>query len=163
MNIPVFIRGAEITKVFFFLYRNNTELFNGIRFPDLIELYLELAQIGIIDAAVEAGVKFFIPSEFGLANTHLKLRRDFPIFEDKIAIQDHLERLSQSHGISYALVFVGLFLDWGMDGFVIDVRNKKVGFWDDGERPPTCGLDSKRSLSRENPAQVLARRRYGSC
>jgi len=92
-------------------------------------------QIGIIDAAVEAGVKFFIPSEFGLANTHLKLRRDFPIFEDKIAIQDHLERLSQSHGISYALVFVGLFLDWGMDGFVIDVRNKKVGFWDDGERP----------------------------
>jgi hypothetical protein len=92
-------------------------------------------QIGIIDAAVEAGVKFFIPSEFGLANTHPKLRRDFPIFEDKIAIQDHLERLSRSHGISYALIFVGLFLDWGMDGFVLDVKNKRVGFWDDGERP----------------------------
>ncbi|KAK1760324.1 hypothetical protein QBC47DRAFT_366884 [Echria macrotheca] len=89
----------------------------------------------IIDAAVEAGVRFFIPSEFGLANTHPLLRRDFPIFEDKAVIQEYLEQYRLQGKIDYALIFVGLFLDWGMDGFVIDVRNKKVGFWDGGERP----------------------------
>lgn len=92
-------------------------------------------QMGIIDAAVDAGVKFFIPSEFGLANTHPLLRRDFPIYADKTTIQDHLENLRRQGKIDYALIFVGLFLDWGMSGFVIDVKRKKVSFWDDGERP----------------------------
>jgi len=89
----------------------------------------------IIDAAVDAGVKFFIPSEFGLANTHPLLRRDFPIFEDKNVIQEHLGSLQSQGKIDYALIFVGLFLDWGMEGFILDVKNKKVGLWDGGERP----------------------------
>lgn len=92
-------------------------------------------QTTIIDAAVDAGVKFFIPSEFGLANTHPLLRRDFPSYADKTAIQDHLENLRRQGKIDYALIFVGLFLDWGMDGFVLDVKRKKVSFWDGGERP----------------------------
>jgi hypothetical protein len=92
-------------------------------------------QKAIIDAAVDAGVKFFIPSEFGLANTHPLLRRDFPIFEDKNVIQEHLESHRLQGNIDYALIFVGLFLDWGMEGFLLDVKNKKVGLWDGGERP----------------------------
>ncbi|KAH8904968.1 NAD(P)-binding protein [Coniochaeta sp. PMI_546] len=92
-------------------------------------------QKAVIDAAVDAGVRFFIPSEFGLANTHPLLRRDFPIFTDKTEIQDHLETLRRLGKIDYALIFVGLFLDWGMDGFVIDVKKKKISFWDKGERP----------------------------
>lgn len=91
-------------------------------------------QKAIIDAAVEAGVKFFIPSEFGLASTHPLLQRDFPIFEDKNRIQAHLESLRQQGKIDYALMFVGLFLDWGMDGFVLDVKKKRVGLWDGGEQ-----------------------------
>jgi hypothetical protein len=89
----------------------------------------------IIDAAVEAGVKFFIPSEFGLANTHPLLQRDFSIFEDKNRIQAHLENYRQRGKIDYALIFVGLWLDWGIEGFILDVENKKVGLWDGGERP----------------------------
>jgi hypothetical protein len=90
----------------------------------------------IIDAAVDAGsVRFFIPSEFGLANTHPLLRRDFPIFADKNVIQDHLEAYHRQGKIDYALMFVGLFLDWGMDGFVLDVKNKKVALWDEGDCP----------------------------
>ncbi|KAK4119680.1 NAD(P)-binding protein [Parathielavia appendiculata] len=89
----------------------------------------------IIDAAVEAGVKFFIPSEFGLANTHPLLRRDFSIFDDKNRIQAHLESYLQQGKIDYALTFVGLWLDWGIQGFILDVNNKKVGLWDGGERP----------------------------
>ncbi|KAL2018362.1 hypothetical protein VTK56DRAFT_897 [Thermocarpiscus australiensis] len=92
-------------------------------------------QKAIVDAAVEAGVKFVVPSEFGLANTHPLLQRDFPIFQDKTVVQEHLEAFRRAGKIDYALIFVGLFLDWGMEGFVIDVKNKKLGFWDDGERP----------------------------
>jgi len=88
----------------------------------------------VIDAAVDAGVKFFIPSEFGLANTHPLLRRDFPIFEDKNIVQEHLEHLRLRGKVDYALIFVGLFLDWGMEGFILDVKKKKVGLWDGGER-----------------------------
>jgi hypothetical protein len=92
-------------------------------------------QKDIVDAAVDAGVKFFIPSEFGLANTHPLLQRDFPNFGDKTVIQQHLESYRLQGKIDYALVFVGLFLDWGMDGFIIDVKGKKVGLWDGGQRP----------------------------
>jgi hypothetical protein len=92
-------------------------------------------QMTIIDAAVEAGAKFFIPSEFGLANTHPLLQRDFSIFEDKNRIQAHLENYRQWGKIDYALIFVGLWLDWGIQGFILDVKNKKVGLWDGGERP----------------------------
>ncbi len=93
------------------------------------------AEKTIIDAAIETGVRFFIPSEFGLANTHLLLQRDFPIFADKNRIQAHLESLRQQGKVDYALIFVGMFLDWGMEGFLLDVKNKKVGLWDGGERP----------------------------
>jgi hypothetical protein len=89
----------------------------------------------IIDASVEAGVKFFIPSEFGLANTHPLLQRDFSIFEDKNRIQAHLENYRQQGKIDYALIFVGLWLDWGIQGFILDAKNKRVGLWDGGERP----------------------------
>ncbi|KAL2192615.1 hypothetical protein P885DRAFT_81991 [Corynascus similis CBS 632.67] len=93
-------------------------------------------QKGIIDAAVEAGVRFFIPSQFGLADTHPLLVRDFPgIFADKNRIQSQLEHYQREGRIDYALVFVGLWLDWGMEGFILDVKNKRVGLWDGGQRP----------------------------
>lgn len=85
---------------------------------------------------MEAGVKFFIPSEYGLANNHSLLRKDYPVlFGDKNAIQDRLEAVRLQGKIDYALVFVGLFLDWGLDGFVIDLKNKKARLWDGGDRP----------------------------
>jgi hypothetical protein len=32
-------------------------------------------------------------------------------------------------------MFVGLWLDWGINGFVLDVKAKRVALWDGGERP----------------------------
>lgn len=93
-------------------------------------------QATVIDVAAEAGVKFVIPSEFGLANTHPLLRRDFGgIFGDKNRIQAQLESYRRQGRLDYALIFVGLWLDWGIRGFILDVHKKKVGLWDGGERP----------------------------
>jgi hypothetical protein len=58
-----------------------------------------------------------------------------PIFQDKWAVQDVLENYRQQGKIDYALLFVGLWLDWGMKGFVLDVKGRKVELWDGGERP----------------------------
>ncbi|AEO59570.1 hypothetical protein MYCTH_2128639 [Thermothelomyces thermophilus ATCC 42464] len=56
----------------------------------------------IVDAAVEAGVRFFVPSQFGLADTHPLLQRYFPIF-------------------------VGLWRDWGVrGGFILDLDRKRA-------------------------------------
>ncbi|KAL2168333.1 hypothetical protein VTG60DRAFT_7377 [Thermothelomyces hinnuleus] len=81
-------------------------------------------QEAIVDAAVEAGVRFFVPSQFGLADTHPLLKRDFPIFADKNRVQAQLERYRADGRLDYALVFVGLWLDWG-----------RARLWDGGERP----------------------------
>lgn len=89
----------------------------------------------ILDAAVSANVKFFIPSEFGLASNNPRLNRDFPIWSDKVQIQERLASLKSEGKMDYTLIFTGLFLDWGMDGFIIDVKNKKLELWDGGEHP----------------------------
>ncbi|KAL2150991.1 hypothetical protein VTH82DRAFT_6089 [Thermothelomyces myriococcoides] len=93
-------------------------------------------QEAIVDAAAEAGVRFFVPSQFGLADTHPLLQRDFPIFADKNRVQERLERYRAEGRLEYALVFVGLWLDWGLrSGFLLDLARRRVALWDGGERP----------------------------
>ncbi|KAK0644147.1 hypothetical protein B0T16DRAFT_447889 [Cercophora newfieldiana] len=92
-------------------------------------------QSDIIDAAVEAGVKFFIPSEYGLASTDKRINADFKNWLPKYEIAQKLAGLKQEGKIDYALVFTGLFLDWGMEGIFLDLKNKRVALWDDGNSP----------------------------
>ncbi|KAK3331839.1 hypothetical protein B0T19DRAFT_472846 [Cercophora scortea] len=82
-----------------------------------------------IDAAVAAGVKFFVPSEFGLASNDNRLNRDFDDWASKVEIQQYLA----GQPIEYTLIFTGLFLDWGMQGFLLNLKKKTVELWDDGE------------------------------
>ncbi|KAL1858133.1 hypothetical protein VTK73DRAFT_7928 [Phialemonium thermophilum] len=90
----------------------------------------------LLDAAVAAGVRFFIPSEFGLASGDPRLVADFPLFTGKKALQDRLAALRGAGKLDYALLYVGLWLDWGLlGGTLMDVRAKKVAFWDGGHRP----------------------------
>lgn len=89
-------------------------------------------QNDIIDAAVEAGVKFFIPSEFGLASTNERINVDFQNWRTKNEIAQKLAGLKKEGKIDYALMFTGLFLDWGMEGIFLDLKNKRVALWDGG-------------------------------
>lgn len=94
-----------------------------------------LTQKLIIDAAVAAGVKFFVPSEYGLDSTGEAINRDFPTWRPKSQISDYLAELKTQGKIDYALIMVGLFLDWGMEKFIVDVRNKTIELWDGGNTP----------------------------
>jgi uncharacterized protein YbjT (DUF2867 family) len=87
----------------------------------------------LIDAAVAAGVKRFIPSEFG-SNLVIPSVRKLPVFGTKVAIEDKLTELAKQGKISYTFVYNGIFLDWGIKhNFFFDLSQPEVTVWDNGD------------------------------
>lgn len=88
----------------------------------------------LIDAAVQAGVKRFIPSEFGSNVTNEKTRK-LAVFAGKLAIVEYLKK--KEGEITWSALLNGPFLDWGLKvGFLgIDIPNKKVTLLDGGNTP----------------------------
>lgn len=73
------------------------------------------AQQTAVDAAVAAGVRRFVPSEFGINTRQVRERTIGRILAGKIAVVDYLEQLVQegrSGGLSWTGVSTGLFFDW---------------------------------------------------
>ncbi|KAM0236569.1 hypothetical protein ACHAP5_009380 [Fusarium lateritium] len=86
----------------------------------------------LIDAAVAAGVKRFLPSEFG-SNLVIPSVRNLPVFRTKVIIEDKLIALANEGKISYTFVFNSGFLDWGLDnGLYFDFAKSEFTIWDDG-------------------------------
>lgn len=65
----------------------------------------------LIDAAIKAGVKRFIPSEFGSDTTQKKVVEKLPIFSPKIEVIEYL-RSRESSGLSWTAIVTGAFFDW---------------------------------------------------
>ncbi|KAF5021798.1 hypothetical protein F66182_6173 [Fusarium sp. NRRL 66182] len=87
----------------------------------------------LIDAAVAAGVKRFLPSEFG-SNLAVPSVRKYPTFGAKVAIEEKLMALASQGKISYTFVFNSMFLDWCIDnGIYLDYAKSEVTFYDGGE------------------------------
>ncbi|KAF3067712.1 hypothetical protein CFAM422_008720 [Trichoderma lentiforme] len=83
----------------------------------------------LIDAAVAAGVRRFIPSEFG-ANIDNAKTRQLPVFAGKVATQEYLKNKAKTTNLSYTFIYNGAFLDWGLEhGVLIDLgpsNNSKI-------------------------------------
>ncbi len=65
----------------------------------------------IADAAADAGVKRFIPSEFGSDTSNPKIVELIPMFGTKTAITNYL-KTKESSGLSWTAVINGAFFDW---------------------------------------------------
>ncbi|KAG4440389.1 hypothetical protein IFR05_004129 [Cadophora sp. M221] len=102
----------------------------------------------IIDAAVKAGVKRFIPSEFGL-NTQKVTGNVAKILGAKLAAQEQLKKaVAENPQFSWTGIATSLFFDWGLKvgslGF--SVKDKTATIFDSGNEPftgtnlPTIGL-----------------------
>ncbi|TGO90554.1 hypothetical protein BPOR_0060g00270 [Botrytis porri] len=90
-------------------------------------------QILLVEAAVKAHVKRFIPSEFG-SDTSRENTGALPVFQPKIAVQNALKKHVSSE-FSYTLVANGAFLDWGLSvGFVMSAKGKSITLYDGGNR-----------------------------
>ncbi|KAJ4320797.1 hypothetical protein N0V94_003209 [Neodidymelliopsis sp. IMI 364377] len=66
----------------------------------------------LIDAAIAAGVKRFLPSEFGSDTPSSKTRAIVPVFEAKYATVNYLK--SKEDSISWTSIVTGPFFDWGL-------------------------------------------------
>jgi uncharacterized protein YbjT (DUF2867 family) len=68
-------------------------------------------QLKFIDAAVAAGVKRYIPSEYGLDNNNSAARELSPVFRDKGRVQDYL-RLNEDTGLTWTAIACGMWIEW---------------------------------------------------
>lgn len=95
-----------------------------------VELQKRLA-----DAAVRAGVKRFIPSDFGSCDSQSERAMQLaPIYVAKSQVRDHLEQLARQHpNFSWTSLVCGHFFDWDLGFFHIDLGAKKFEMLDDGE------------------------------
>ncbi|MCJ1384491.1 hypothetical protein MMC17_007608 [Xylographa soralifera] len=91
------------------------------------------SQPNIVEAASAAGVKRFIPAEFG-ADTLNPQTRAFPILNDKVQVQKMLLEKYEQSGMTYSLLYTGLFLDWGLEnGMILGVKSRKGTLYDGGK------------------------------
>lgn len=90
-------------------------------------------QLNLVEAAAQAGVKRFIPSEFG-SNTVNSKAAALPCYGNKVAVQKALEeKARQPGGMTYTLIMNGPFLDWGiMVGFVLNPKNREATLYNGG-------------------------------
>ncbi|CAN8100562.1 unnamed protein product [Discula destructiva] len=93
------------------------------------------AQLNLIEAAAQAGIKRYLPSEFGCNTLNAKTAA-LPVFAGgKVLARKVLEEKASAGRLSYTLVMTGPFLDWGLQvGFIMDVKNKKATLYDGGDR-----------------------------
>ena len=91
-------------------------------------------EIGLIDYAIEAGIKTIYPSEFGLDTQQLK---DFGgPFIPKIEVADYLQKKHEEGVLDYVTVLANSFFDWGIaaDGFWgFDLKNREAIIFDGGD------------------------------
>jgi NmrA-like family len=91
-------------------------------------------QLLLIDAAAAAGVRRFIPSEFGSDSSNPKSAA-LPAYTNKLAAQKALrDKAAAGTGFSYTIICTGPFLDWGITKAFMSVKDKRISLFDGGDR-----------------------------
>jgi hypothetical protein len=91
------------------------------------------SQTVLIDAAVAAGVKRFIPSEFGTCTDDPKLE-DFPIYGPMFKIKKHLQEQAKKGKLTWTVLACGAFLEFLLGGpSLLDFPNRKANLYDEGD------------------------------
>lgn len=97
-------------------------------------------QFRLIDAAIAAGVRRFIPSEFGADNLDPRARELVPTYDLKGQMLEYLiQKAEESDGkLTWTSIACGSWLDWALDpsksgNFLnIDIKGRKATIWDSG-------------------------------
>jgi uncharacterized protein YbjT (DUF2867 family) len=105
--------GAKVHKTDYSSHFSILEAFKG---QDAVVSTIATAALGqqqaIVDAAVKAGVKRFIPSEFGMDTTTIAGGAK-KILGAKIALQEALAKAAEENeGFSWTGISTGMFFDW---------------------------------------------------
>ncbi|PLB45043.1 NmrA-like family protein [Aspergillus steynii IBT 23096] len=89
----------------------------------------------LVDAALRAGVKRFIPSEFSANNQNENVLKLLPLFGQKTELLKYL-KTKESEGLTWTGIVPSLLFDWGLEnGFLgFDIPNRKATIWDGGNK-----------------------------
>ncbi|KAH8694177.1 hypothetical protein BGW36DRAFT_384503 [Talaromyces proteolyticus] len=92
-----------------------------------------LSQKPMVDAAIAAGVKRFLPSNFGSNMTNPNSRA-LPVFAAKVAVEDYLIEKSKTTDLTYSFVYIGGFTDFTLKHKVImDFSKYQPAIFYDGD------------------------------
>ncbi|KAJ0378983.1 hypothetical protein COL26b_002763 [Colletotrichum chrysophilum] len=93
-----------------------------------------LTQNTVIDASIKAGVKRYIPSDWGTFTTDPKAQRELvPVLGPMLDVQRYLTDKARTGEIEHTIFSVGAFLDFLTTVPVaFDYANKTVELWDGG-------------------------------
>lgn len=91
------------------------ELLAAFKGQDAVILLLPPIDIGVhkgvIDAAIKAGVKRVLPSEFGSDTSIQAVIDQVPVFKGKQEVTQYLES-KEDTGLTWTAIVTGGFLDW---------------------------------------------------
>ena len=104
-------------------------------------------QYRFIDAAIEAGVRRYVPSEYGLDNLKPEAQALNMVFRDKGKVQEYLR--SKTDVIEWMSVSCGMWIKWSMehDFLGMHVREKRFVLWDEGEGYFSCTTEENTALA----------------
>ncbi|KEF51311.1 uncharacterized protein A1O9_12661 [Exophiala aquamarina CBS 119918] len=114
-----------------------TQLHDAFKGQDAIICALSLQSIDqqfkFIDCAVEAGVKVFVPAEFGGNKGAAKHGEKMPLHDTKDLVLEHLRKVEE-HGLSWTAIATGPFIDWGLaNGFLgFDITSQQAKIYGTG-------------------------------
>ncbi|PMD29423.1 NAD(P)-binding protein [Hyaloscypha variabilis F] len=95
------------------------------------------SQTILIDASVAAGVKRFIPSEYGSVSTNSKLET-FPIYAPMFKIKHYLQEKAKAGKLTWTVLACGGFLEFLFgQPFLLDFANHKANLFDEGDNRMT--------------------------
>lgn len=127
--------GVRVTEVD---YSNASQLESVLEGQDAVVSALGGVGLGsqtqLIEAAVNAGVKRFLPSEFG-SNLDNPRVRTYPLSVEKLKAQQQLKSAAEKTAdFSYTCIYCGPFLDWGISTypFLLDVKARSAEVFDSG-------------------------------
>lgn len=109
-------------------------------------------QFRMIDAAITAGVRRYVPSEYGLNNMRPDAQALNVVFHDKGKVQEYLRSKADQGVLEWMSISCGMWLKWSMvhEFLGMHVKEKRFVIWDSGE-----GLMS--FTTEENTAAGLVR------
>ncbi|KAK9423300.1 putative NmrA-like family protein [Seiridium unicorne] len=105
-------------------------------------------QYRMIDAAISAGVRRYVPSEYGLNNMRPDAQALSQVFHDKGKVQEYLRAKAADGAIEWMSISSGMWLKWSMKhGFLgMHAPERRFVFWDDGEGLFSCTTEENTAL-----------------
>ncbi|ETS85257.1 hypothetical protein PFICI_03282 [Pestalotiopsis fici W106-1] len=97
-------------------------------------------QFRMIDAAISAGVKRYVPSEYGLNNMRPEAQALNAVFRAKGKVQEYLRARAAEGVIEWMSVSCGMWIKWSMahEFLGMHVAERRFVFWDDGDGFFSC-------------------------